>query len=219
MNLIERLAGYVPSITSGLLTTATLSVVAIAFGFVVAVGLTLGRSQGPRGLVVLVQVYVSFFRGTPLLVQLLMMFYLPAAFGLDLNSWLTAVVVLGLNSAAFQSEILRAGFASIPSAQIDAAQVFGLNRRQILWHIQMPQALHLTMPSLTSESIDIIKASAVVSVLAIADLMRVGKQLVAVSYRPLEVYVAVAVAYLLLTTLVAWGGTALSRRRSQRMAL
>jgi polar amino acid transport system permease protein len=212
MDIAERLAGYAPSLASGLLITAVLSAVAIALGFLLAVTLTLARAQGPRGTAALVRVYVSFFRGTPLLVQLLMLFYLPAAFGIDLNPWVAAVAVLAMNSAAFQSEILRAGFAAIPAAQVEAARVFGLNGRQVLWHIQLPQALRLTLPSLVSDAIDIVKGSAVISVLAIADLMRVGKQLVAVSYRPLEVYVAVAVAYLLLTTLVAWGGRVLSRR-------
>ncbi|KRB70679.1 amino acid ABC transporter permease [Noviherbaspirillum sp. Root189] len=213
MTLAARLSDYAPAIASGLLTTAALSAVAIAVGFVTAVGLYIARMRWPRGGVGLVRMYVSFFRGTPLLVQLLMLFYMPTAFGLDLNPWLVAMTVLGMNSAAFQSEILRSGFASIPVAQIEAARVFGLNQRQILWHIQMPQVLRLTLPSLVSESIDIIKGSAVISVLAIADLMRVGKQLVAVTYRPLEVYLSIAAAYLLLTTLVAWSAAALMRRQ------
>lgn len=214
MPLAERLADYAPAITSGLLTTAGLSAAAIAIGFVAAVGLHIARSRWPRAGATLVQIYVSFFRGTPLLVQLLMLFYLPTAFGVDLNPWFAAITVLGLNSAAFQSEILRSGFSSIPTAQIEAACVFGLSKRQILWHIQMPQVLRLTLPSLTSESIDIIKGSAVISVLAIADLLRVGKQLVAVTYRPLEVYLSIGCAYLLLTTLVSWGATALIRHQS-----
>jgi polar amino acid transport system permease protein len=213
MSFAERMADYAPAITSGLLTTAGLSAVAIVLGFVAAVGLYSVRSRWQRTAAPLVRMYVSFFRGTPLLVQLLMLFYLPAAFGIELNPWVAAITVLGMNSAAFQSEILRAGFAAIPPAQIEAARSFGLSRRQILWHIQMPQVLRLTLPSLTSESIDIIKGSAVISVLAIADLMRVGKQLVAVSYRPLEVYLSVAGAYLLLTTAVACSAAALMRKR------
>lgn len=213
MTFTERLTEYAPAIVSGLITTTAISSIAIALGFMVAVCLYILRTQFPRVGAKPVQVYVSFFRGTPLLVQLLILFYVPAALGLDINPWLAAVTVLGLNSAAFQSEILRAGFAAIPSAQIEAARVFGLSRQQILWHIQMPQVVRLTLPSLTSESIDIIKGSAVISVLAIADLMRVGKQLVAVSYRPLEVYLSIACAYLLLTTLVSWAALQLTRHR------
>lgn len=216
MPWFERWLGYAAPIGHGLLTTAALSAVAIAMGFAVAIALhlTRTRTRGPLPARGLVGVYVSFFRGTPLLVQLLMLFYLPAAFGLDLNPWLAAGLVLALNSAAFQSEILRSGFEAIPVAQLEAARVFGLNERQMFRHIQLPQVLRLTFPALVNEAVDIIKGSAVVSVLAIADLMRVGKQLVAVSYRPLEVYLAIALAYLVLTTLVSWGAARLVRARS-----
>lgn len=211
MTLIERLVDYLPSIGNGMLTTAGLSIVAIVLGFLAAIGLHVVRSRNPW-LATLVRIYVSFFRGTPILVQLLMLFYLPAAFAINLKPELAAITALALNSAAFQSEILRAGFSAIPTAQIEAARVFGLSSRQILWHIQVPQVVRITLPSLMSESIDIIKGSAVISVIAIADLMRVGKQLVAVSYRPLEVYLSIACAYLLLTTVIALLATALARR-------
>lgn len=218
MSWLERWMGYAAPIGHGLLTTAALSAVAIAMGFAVAIALHLTRTRSPQPAKSLVAVYVSFFRGTPLLVQLLMLFYLPAAFGIDLNPWLAAGLVLALNSAAFQSEILRSGFSAIPMAQIEAARVFGFSERLIFRHIQLPQVLRLTFPALVSEAIDIIKGSAVVSVLAIADLMRVGKQLMAVSYRPLEVYLAIALTYLLLTTLVSWGASRLVRASSQRSA-
>jgi len=131
---------------------------------------------------------------------------------------IAAIAALGLNSAAFQSEILRAGFSAIPHAQIETAKAFGLSQRQILWKIQIPQVLRLTQPSLVSESIDIIKGSAVLSVIAIADLMRVGKQLVAVSYRPLEVYISVALAYLILTSLLVLLASHLAKRNQMERA-
>lgn len=212
MSLAERLAMYAPAIGKGLAITALLSAAAIAMGFVAAVTLYGLRNRWPRIGAGAVRIYVSFFRGTPLLVQLLMLFYLPAAFGVDLNPWLSAAAVLALNSAAFQSEILRAGFNAIPAAQIEAASVFGLTWRQTLWHIQLPQVLRLILPSLTSEAIDIIKGSAVISVLAIADLMRVGKQLSALTYRPLEVYICIAFAYLALTCIVTAAAAVIQRR-------
>ncbi|PLC50613.1 ABC transporter permease [Pollutimonas subterranea] len=219
MTLIERLAGYVPAIVSGTLTTAWLSAVAIAVGFIAAIALYVFRTQGGSLGRTLVHGYVSFFRGTPLLVQLLMLFYLPSALGVDLQPEIAAIAALGLNSAAFQSEILRAGFSSIPYAQLETASAFGLSQRQILWNIQIPQVLRLTQPSLVSESIDIIKGSAVLSVIAIADLMRVGRQLTAVSYRPLEVYVSVALAYLVLTSLlVLLAGYLANRNQMERAA-
>ena len=192
-----RLQTYLEPLASGLAVTAGLSATAIVLGFVLACSLYLLRTRLAGGAVA-VGVYVSFFRGTPLLVQVLMLFYLPGQFGIDVDPWVAAIGVLALNSAAFQSEILRAGFQSIPPGQIEAAQIFGLSRQQIFRHVQLPQVVRLTFPALVSESIDIIKGSAVISVIAITDLMRIGRQLSATSYRPLEVYLCVALAYLCL---------------------
>ncbi|KAF1021157.1 MAG: Arginine transport system permease protein ArtQ [Paracidovorax wautersii] len=212
MTFVHRLYTYLDPLASGLLVTAGLSATAILLGFALACLLHLARTRLAALGSVLVGVYVSFFRGTPLLVQILMLFYLPSQIGLDLDPWLAAIGVLAMNSAAFQSEILRAGFQAIPSGQIEAAQVFGLDRNQIFRHIQLPQVIRLTLPALVSESIDIIKGSAVISVIAITDLMRVGRQLTATTYRPLEVYLCVALAYLLLTTAVAWAGRRCARQ-------
>ncbi|MFT3758165.1 amino acid ABC transporter permease [Thauera sp.] len=206
MSLAQRLSSYMEPLASGLLVTAGLSATAIVLGFGLACLLYLARTHLARAGRAAVGVYVSFFRGTPLLVQILMLFYLPGQIGIDLNPWVAAVAVLAMNSAAFQSEILRAGFDAIPAGQIEAARVFGLDRARIFRHVELPQVVRLTLPALVSESIDIIKGSAVISVIAIADLMRVGKQLSATTYRPLEVYLCVALAYLLLTSLVAWLG-------------
>lgn len=214
--MFERILAYLPAILAGMGTTAMLAGVAILLGFGMSLGLYLVRSRGPRVLRVMVMAYVSFFRGTPLLVQLLMAFYMPAGLGMDLNPWVAAIGVIGLNSAAFQSEILRAGFGAIPRAQLEAAQAFGFTWRQTLRHVQLPQVLRLTWPALMSESIDIIKGSAVVSVLAITELMRVGKQLTAASYRPLEVYLLVAAAYLVLTLLVEALASMLARQSDRR---
>ena len=122
--LIERLAGYAPQLANGAATTLGVSLLAIALGFLLGAAL-LGISLRP-GLLGLrqraVALYVSFFRGTPLLVQLLMLFYLPSSMGIDLPPPLAALLALGLNSAAFQCEILRAGLAAIPHGQIEAAR-------------------------------------------------------------------------------------------------
>src|SRR5699024_8746702 len=129
-------------------------------------------------IIFLVEVYVSFFLGTPMLVQLLMLFYVPPALGLDLNPYVAALSALGLNSAAYQSEILRAGIISIPFGQNVASNVMGLNQHQSFLHIELPQAVRKTLPSLISEMGDNIKASAMVSVITVTDLMRVGRQIV-----------------------------------------
>jgi|SRR5690625_535234 len=210
--MFERITQYIPALLDGALTTLTLSFTAILIGFFGGVILYLLRRTKISPIVFLVEVYVSFFRGTPMLVQLLMLFYVPPALGLDLNPYIAAISALGLNSAAYQSEILRAGFISIPFGQNEASSVVGLNQLQTFWHIELPQAVRKTLPSLISEMGDIIKASAMVSVITVTDLMRVGRQIVSVNYRPLEVYVTIGIIYLLMVTVIQLTGRKLEKK-------
>jgi polar amino acid transport system permease protein len=122
-----------------------------------------------------------------------------------------------LNTAAYQSQILGTGFRSIPRGQIEAARTLNLTRRQTLWHIEVPQVVAVTLPALVSEMIDIVKASAVISVIAVTDLMRVGQQLSSSSYRPLEVYTLTACFYLAITTLLSLAAYGYERRLAKRI--
>lgn len=202
--LADRLSACLPLLMQGAAMTLAVSAAAILLGFAlgaVLLGLSLRRSG--RGLLpTTVRVYLSFFRGTPLLVQLLILFYLPGACGIDLPPLLVAVVGLGLNSAAFQCEILRAGLIAVSAGQIEAAASFGISPAQIFWHVQLPQLAWAVWPAVISEGIDVVKGSAIVSVISVADLARVGRQIVAVNFRPLEVYLSVGLCYLLMTGLV-----------------
>ncbi|MFF7709406.1 ABC transporter permease subunit [Pseudomonas sp. NPDC007930] len=211
-----RLALYLPALFSGALTTLWLCAAGMLLGFAVGVLLyALGNSRQP-GAVAFARVYVSFFRGTPMLAQLLLLFYLPSALGLDVPPLVAAALALALNTGAYQSQILRSGFAAIPPGQLEAAAVFSIGRWPTLLHIQLPQVLRLTLPALVSELIDVIKVSAVVSVISITDLTRVSQQLVAQTYRPLEVYLVSAVFYLALTSLLSVLGRLLERRWQER---
>jgi polar amino acid transport system permease protein len=136
------------------------------------------------------------------------------AVGITLSPLLAAVVALSLNTAAFQGEILRAGFKMLPKGQLEAARDFGFSAAQTLFYIQMPQVLRAMMPALINETIDIIKNSALVSVVAVHELMRVTQTLASTTYRPLEFYTACGLLYFL----TSWGlsivGTRLEKNRS-----
>lgn len=212
--LFERLAAYAPVLGNGAVMTVLVAAVAIAGGFLLGaalLGLTLtGSRRSPVRLAVVA--YVSFFRGTPMLVQLLMLFYLPSALGVDLPPLFAAMLAMSLNSAAFQCEILRGGLAAVARGQLEAGAVFGLTPRQVFRHIQLPQMARAVWPAVVSEAIDVIKNSAIVSVIAVADLARAARQIVASNYRPLEVYAATGLMYLALTAAVFLLGTWLARR-------
>jgi len=211
-----RFALYWPALLDGALTTLWLCLASMLLGFVLGVLIYLLGNTRSRGSVAFAWVYVSFFRGTPMLAQLLLLFYLPAGLGLDVPALVAAGLALAMNTAAYQSHILRSGFAAIPSGQLEAAAVFSISRWSTLLHIQLPQVLRLTLPALISELIDVIKVSAVVSVISITDLMRVSQQLVSQTYRSLEVYLVAALFYLVLTSLLALLGRELERRWKAR---
>ncbi len=211
-DFILSLVSWLPMLLEGAWTTASLCAVAIVAGFFVGVALYLmsaGRGWLWRAIA---HAWVSLFRGTPVLAQILLCFYLPGQLGVEMSGVFAAALALTLNTAAYQSQILKSGFAAISPGQLEAASTCGLSARQTLWRIQIPQVLRLTLPSLISELIDVIKASAVVSVIALTDLMRVGQQLASASYQPLRAYLAVALMYLVLTSLLSFLGGWTERR-------
>lgn len=212
----SRFALYWPALLDGAWTTLWLCSIGMLLGFVLGVLIHLLANGRSRVGVAFTQVYVSFFRGTPMLAQLLLLFYLPSALGLDIPPMVAAAAALALNTAAYQSQILSSGFAAIPRGQLEAASIFALGKYNTLVHIQLPQVLRLTLPALISELIDVIKVSAVVSVISITDLMRVSQQLVSQTYRPLEVYLVAALFYLVLTSLLSVLGSLLERRWKER---
>ena len=212
----SRFALYWPALLEGAWTTLWLCSIGMLLGFVLGVLIHLLANGRSRLGVAFTRVYVSFFRGTPMLAQLLLLFYLPSALGLDIPPMVAAAAALALNTAAYQSQILSSGFAAIPRGQLEAASIFALGKYNTLVHIQLPQVLRLTLPALISELIDVIKVSAVVSVISITDLMRVSQQLVSQTYRPLEVYLVAALFYLVLTSLLSVLGSLLERRWKER---
>lgn len=201
-----QLLEYLPAFAGGATVTVAISAAAIALGFCGGIVLHILRESGSPTAYRLTQLFVSFFRGTPMLVQLLMTFYIPPTLGLELNPYVAAVLALGLNSSAYQSEILRAGFNAISKGQVEAAQIMGLSKFQTLTKIQVPQVLRRTLPSLLSETADIVKGSAIVSVIAVTDTLRVANQLVSITYRPLEMFVIAALFYLASISIIQWGG-------------
>ncbi|TCK36554.1 amino acid ABC transporter membrane protein 1 (PAAT family) [Paraburkholderia sp. BL8N3] len=215
-DLLTRCIGYLPQLLDGALTTLWLSAVAVVCGFFAGIFIYTMSASDSRLMATTARVYVSVFRGTPVLAQLLVFYYVPSALGLALPGAVAAAVGLSLNTAAYQSQILGAGFRSIPRGQIEAARTFNLTRRQTLWHIEVPQVIAATLPALVSEMIDIVKASAVISVIAVTDLTRVGQQLASSTYRPLEVYTLAACFYLAITTLLSLAAHGYERRIAKR---
>jgi polar amino acid transport system permease protein len=203
----------------GAVTTVTISAVAIGIGAVLGLLLALGLVSKNRVLRSLSGAYRSFWRGTPLLVQLLMMFYLLPQVGLEVTPLVAALIALSLNTAAFQGEIYRAGLAAIPRGQIEAARMLGIGRWRARLAIEVPQMFRLVLPALVNETIAIVKNSSLVSVIAVTELMRRSQQLAATTFKPLEVYMIAGIMFLLINLVLARLGAAAERRLARAGAL
>lgn len=156
--------------------------------------------------------FISFFRGVPLLVQLLLIYNLLPAAGIDVPGAVAAVAGLSLCTAAYQAENLRGGFLSVPRGLVEAAEVAGLGPARQFWRIRAPIAFKLTLPSLTSEAIMILKASSLVSVVGVVELTRMAQDLASSTYRPLPLFAAAGALYLAIDWAIAGLGAALERR-------
>jgi len=212
----SRCLAYFPQLLDGALTTSWIAALAVLCGFFAGIFVYTLSTSNSALLSRAARAYVSVFRGTPVLAQLLVLYYVPSAMGWTFPGTIAAVLGLALNTAAYQSQILGAGFVSIARGQIEAASTFNLTRRQTLWHIEIPQVLASTLPALVSEMIDVVKASAVISVISVTDLMRVGQQLSSSTYRPLEVYTLDGAFYLAITASLSLAARAYERRLARR---
>lgn len=196
-----------PVLLGGALITLELTVLSVLLGTVAGSLIGIIRLQRAAFLRFCARAYVEFFRGTPLLVQIFMIYFgLPAfvqnfGFTFSLNRLAAAVIALSLNSAAYIAEIVRAGIQSIDPGQAEAAQSLGLSSVQTMRYVIFPQALRRMLPPLGNEFISLLKATSLVAVIGFEELFRKGQLIVAENYRSFEIYAAVAVVYLFLTLL------------------
>ncbi|MBV8474623.1 MAG: amino acid ABC transporter permease [Hyphomicrobiales bacterium] len=192
--------------------TLALSLAGIALGFLVGAAVCFARLSPRPWLRRLGGVYVSVFRGVPLLVLLLFIYYFLAEFGLDVPAIVAAVGGLALSSGAYQAEILRGALNATPKGQAEAAVALGFTTSDIWRRILLPQAFRLSIPPLINEFILLLKASSLVSVVGIAELTRVSMNIASLTYRPLEAYVGGGLFYLAINLVLAAFGAYAEKR-------
>ena len=199
--------------------TLTISAASILLGFMIALPVCAAVLSDRAGLRWAGAGYVSLFRGVPLLVQLMVIYYALPSIGLELPSYAAAILALGVCTAAYQAENLRGGFQVVPPGQAAAARAFGFGPRQTWWHITLPQALRAALPSIVNEMIAILKASSLMSVVGVADLMRVSQNIVARSQQAITWYGVAALLYLGLNLALAGAGRRAELRLGRGIAL
>ena len=201
-----------PFLLRGALVTIEVSALGLLLAALIAVPVAFARLSRSRILGTTTFLYLDFVRGTPLLIQLFAIFYLPPLMGIDLSPFASGVIALGLNGGAYTAEILRGGIQALPRGQTESARALGMSALQSARRIVLPQVVANVLPALANESAALIKASSLVSALALVELTRVGYQVVSRILRPMEIYVTVAALYLLINAAVS-SGAALAHRR------
>jgi polar amino acid transport system permease protein len=189
-----------PTLLSGLGLTCLLTVLAMAIGVTSGLILALMRLAPLRVLRWPAYAFTEVFRTTPLLVQVVWVFsVLPLTVGITLSPFFSGLVALGLNVAAFMSEIFRAGITSIAQGQFHAGFALGMTRMQCMRRIILPQAAMRTVPPMAGMWVALFKDTSILAAIGVAEMMTQARVIAADTYRPLEVYTLVAVVYFLLT--------------------
>ncbi|MEK4424689.1 amino acid ABC transporter permease [Solibacillus sp. FSL K6-1523] len=185
-----------PILKAGLIVTIPLSLIAFAIALVVAVITALARISNYKILRGIFGVYVWIFRGTPVLVQLFIVFFGFPKAGITLDAWTAAIITFSLNTGAYASESIRASILAIPKGQWEAAESLGMTYWQVLRRVIAPQTIRISLPPITNDFIDLVKGTSLVASVTLADMFMIGQQITARTYEPLLIYSLCAVIYL-----------------------
>jgi polar amino acid transport system permease protein len=198
MDLNEYLRIALPEIGDGLLITFQVSVICLLIGMVIGFPAALARVYGPKWLRWLVTAYIEIIRGTPVLVQLFLIYYGLPQFGLTLSAFASAYIAIGMNSGAYQAEYFRGAIQAISGGQMMAARSIGMTPIQAIRHVIIPQAFRFALPAWSNEVVAMIKISSIVYLIAVPEMLYVAKELMAKYYNPFQTYFTVGAVYLII---------------------
>jgi cystine transport system permease protein len=204
MSTTSLLVQSLPVLAQGAILTVKFAVLSMIFGLLAASVIAVMGISHNRVLNWIARVYVSLMRGTPLLVQIFVIYYGLPSLGISLDPTPAGVIALSANVAAYLSESMRGAILGIPSGQWLAAYSLGLSRRQTLRYVVAPQALRIAVPSLSNSLISLIKDTSLVSVITVTELLRSAQEVIASTYQPLPLYLAAAAIYWVLCQVLEW---------------
>lgn len=209
MDLIER---ALPLLAQGLVITLYLGVVSFVFACVFGFVLTIARLYGGPVLRAVAVTYISVIRGTPILVQILLIYFGLPQFGVQLEAIPSAILALSLHAAAYLAEDFRAGFLAVSNDQWEAGYTLGMSFPQALRRVVLPQALRVITPPVGSRFISLMKDTSLASVITVVELTRVAESIGSATFRYMEMFLIVAFVYWLVNSLLSLGQAGLERR-------
>lgn len=202
-----------PLLLAGAGVTIEITAIAVGLGFIFGLITSVCRLSGVKTLQVIAVCYVNIIRGTPMLVQIFLIYFaLPMVIGERINPFVAAVAACSINSGAYVSEIFRAGIQSVDKGQMEAGCSLGLSWMQTMRYVIMPQAFKHVIPPLGNEFISMTKETSLVSVIGFEELTRRGQLIIAKTYGSFEIWLTVAAIYLVMTLTIARLVSYLERR-------
>lgn len=201
---IDLILNSFPLLLIGAGVTIQITLLSVLVGVIIGLFVGIARISSFKLLRFLAAVYVDFFRGTPLLVQIFLIYFaIPAITGQRMDPFVSAITACGINSGAYVAEIFRAGIQSIDKGQMEAGRSLGMTWTQTMRFIIIPQAFKRVIPPLGNEFIALLKDSSLVSVIGFEELTRRGQLIIAKTYGSLEIWLSVAIIYLAMTLTIS----------------
>jgi cystine transport system permease protein len=212
------LDSFWPIVWGGVSGTIPLALASFAIGLVLALGVALARLSKNRVLSGAARFYVSVIRGTPLLVQLFVIFYGLPTIGLVIDPWPSAIIAFSLNVGGYAAEVIRAAILSVPKGQWEAGYTIGMSSSTTLRRIILPQAARVSVPPLSNTFISLVKDTSLASLILVTELFRVSQQIAAFSREFMLLYLEAALVYWLFCLVLSSGQNALERRLDRYVA-
>jgi cystine transport system permease protein len=212
------LESFWPIVLGGLTGTIPLALASFAIGLVIALGIALMRLSGNRVVSGIARFYVSVIRGTPLLVQLFVIFYGLPSLGLVIDPWPSAIIAFSLNVGGYGAEIIRAAILSVPKGQWEAGYTIGMSRGTTLRRVILPQAARVSVPPLSNTFISLVKDTSLASLILVTELFRVAQQIAAFSQEFMLLYLEAALIYWLFCLVLSSGQGMIERRLDRYVA-
>lgn len=207
-----------PIVRGGLMGTIPLALISFALGMVLALGVALMRLSPNRILSALARFYISVIRGTPLLVQLFVIFYGLPSVGLTINPWPSAVFAFSLNVGGYAAEVIRAAILSVHKGQWEAAYTIGMSNRQSLRRVILPQAARVSVPPLSNTFISLVKDTSLASTILVTELFREAQKIAAFTQEFLLLYIQAALVYWVFCLVLSMAQSALETRLDRYVA-
>ena len=207
-----------PIATYAVIGTVPLALASFVLGLAIALAVALMRLSGSRLLAGAGRAYVSVIRGTPLLVQLFIVFYGLGSIGIRIDPWPSAILAFSLNVGGYAAEVIRAAILSVPKGQWEAAHMIGMSYRQSLRRIILPQAARVSVPPLSNTFISLVKDTSLASTILVTELFRRAQEITAFSSEFMLIYSEAAVVYWVLCLFLSAGQTRLERRLDRYVA-